>query len=204
MIWKNGLESLFQAPRKSCRYVHLGRHPEDEFRVMTTSLRRGKIAWVRVGERCSGQQHKGEHLAYSGVSVRLFAEGERDGASWHPGTGQHNPGSGGEVWSWSGLTDWQKDVLSCLFVPFQCTLLPATVLRVSTCVLSSPEAGVVSPQVWTWRSWPCGWQAKSGCASSVPGPWLACPCPCGLTGLMLKGWCIPKEFYGEGRTNRKE
>lgn len=77
VIWKNELESLFQAPRKSCRYVNLGRHPEDEFRVMTTSLRRRKIAWVRVGERCGGQQHKGEQPAYSGVSVRLFAEGEK-------------------------------------------------------------------------------------------------------------------------------
>ena len=74
-----------------------------------------------------------------------------------PGQGSTALVWGSKVWSQSDWTDWQKDnqVLSCLFVPFQRTLLPATVLRGSTRMLSSRGAGVVS-QVWTWSAWAYG------------------------------------------------
>ena len=108
-----------------------------------------------------------------------------------------SPGPAG----WTGTKpagSWAASV-SPLGAP--CSLLPSE--GVHLCAeLSWGWCGVVSPQIWTWRSRPCGWQAESDCASSAPGPWPTYPC--GLPGLMLKEWCVPREFYGKGWANRKE
>lgn len=150
------IERSCLSPMESCRHVHLGKHLEDEFRTMTARLRGGNMIWARSGKHCSGQWDKGECLAWSDMSMKPFAEREQGHSTgWYPGTGQHNHAQGSEGWSQPGWTDWQKNSqgLSCLFDPFYHLLFPPTILRGSTCVLSSPKAGMVSPQVWTWRSW---------------------------------------------------
>lgn len=67
------------------------------------------MVWATFGEHCGGQRGKGERPAQSGISMQPFAEGKKNTAGWHLGTGQHNLGLGHEVCSQSGWTDWQND-----------------------------------------------------------------------------------------------